>query len=153
VLKGSMIFTSDLARALTIHPRIDFMAISTFESGRRVRIVKDLSLDVSGADVVLVEDVIDTGLSGNFLLTELERRGPRSITVCTLVDKPARRLLPLHLDHVGVEVDDDYLIGYGLDFAGRYRNLDVLAAADLGRLTADPDCYRAWAYPRSAEHG
>lgn len=150
ILKGSMIFTSDLARALPFHPLIDFMAISSYEEGQQAQVVKDLTLDVGGADVVLVEDVIDTGLSVQFLLSELQRREPRSLTVCTLVDKVDRRLLPVQIDHVGVATDEDFVIGYGLDFAGRYRNLDLLAAADLGRLTADPDCYQSWAYSRSA---
>jgi hypoxanthine phosphoribosyltransferase len=149
VLKGSMIFTSDLVREISFHPLIDFIAVSSFSGGDRVRIVKDLNLDVRDLDVVLVEGIVDTGLSLQYLLGELEGRGPASLRVCTLVDKPHRRLLPIEIDHVGLTVDDDFLIGYGLDFAGRYRNLDVLAAADLELLAADPDCYRAWAYGES----
>jgi hypoxanthine phosphoribosyltransferase len=156
VLKGSLIFTSDLARRLTFHPLFDFMAVSSYESGRRVHLVKDLTSDITGADVVLCEDVIDTGLSLQYLLGELAARGPRSLSVCAFVDKPHRRLLPVSVDHVGVTSDADFLIGYGLDFAGRYRNLDRLAVGDLTALTEDPDCYRDWAYgkrPRGREDG
>ncbi|MBK5221523.1 MAG: hypoxanthine phosphoribosyltransferase [Acidimicrobiia bacterium] len=150
VLKGSLLFMSDLARAVDFLPLIDFLAVSPYPSGGgRVRLVKDLSLDVEGSDVVLVEDVIDTGLSLTFLRAELQRRGPRSVTVCALVDKPARRLVAVEVDHVGISVAADYVIGYGLDFAGRYRNLDLLAAADPRVLATDPDRYVEWAYSRT----
>lgn len=151
VLKGSLIFTSDLARRLPFNPRIDFVAMSTFEGGGRARLVKDLSLDIEGAQVVLVHDAIDSGLSTSFLLGALARHRPRSLSVCTLIDKPAHRLVPLTIDHVGITVDDDFLIGYGLDFAGRYRNLGVIAAADPDRLSLDPDCYADWAHGRAPE--
>ena len=151
VLKGSLIFTSDLCRALTSRPLIDFVAISPYVSGERVRIVKDITLDIEGAAVVLVHDIIDTGLSTSFLVGELARHNPRSLSVCTLIDKPTRRLVPVDIDHVGIEVDDDFLIGYGLDFAGRYRNLGFIAAADPARLSLDPDCYRPWAYPMRSD--
>ncbi len=149
VLKGSLIFTSDLARRLRFNPRIDFVAMSTFEGGGRARLVKDLSLDIEGAKVVLVHDAIDTGLSTSFLLDELARHRPSSLSVCTLIDKPAHRLVPLRIDYVGVTVEDDFLIGYGLDFAGRYRNLGLIAAADPDRLSLDPDCYVEWAHRRN----
>lgn len=147
VLKGSLIFASDLIRAMPVHPLIDFIAISPYVSGERVRVVKDIGIDIEDAPVVLVHDVIDTGLSSSFILGELARYGPRSLSVCTLIDKPARRLVPVEIDHRGLEVDDDFLIGYGLDFAGRYRNLNVIAAADIARLSHDPDCYQRWAHP------
>jgi hypoxanthine phosphoribosyltransferase len=140
VLKGSVPFLADLARALTIAPLIDFLAVSPYAEGTgRVRIVKDLDLDVTGRAVVLVEDVVDTGLTTTYLLGELGRRGARSVEVCALVDKVRRRLVPVPLRWVGFAVEHDYLVGYGLDHAERYRNLPVLAAADLGVLRADPD--------------
>lgn len=145
-LPGALIFASDLIRALRIHPHVDVVAVSPFEPGARAVLLEAPSLELGGAAVVLLTDVIDTAMSLQFLLDDLARRGVASTTVCTLVDKPRRRLVPVEPHHVGVTVDDDFLIGYGLDFAGWYRNLPVLAAGDLRRLTDDPSCYRSWAY-------
>jgi hypoxanthine phosphoribosyltransferase len=142
VLKGSLIFLADLVRSLTILPDIDFLAISRYEpDSGRVRLVKDLDTDIAGRDVLLVEDIVDTGLSLGYLLGELRRREPLSLEVCTLLDKSARRILPTPLAYVGFEVPDVFVLGYGLDFAGRYRNLDVVVAGDIDALTADPDIY------------
>jgi len=142
VLKGSLPFLADLARGLTIRPTIDFLAISRYEpDSGRVRLVKDIDTDIAGRDVLLVEDVVDTGLSLGFLLGELRRRDPASVEVCTLLDKSARRILPTPLRFVGFEVPDVFVLGYGLDFAGRYRNLDLIVAGDITVLTADPDAY------------
>ena len=144
VLKGSVLFLADLVRA--VDPRIpvevDFLAISSYapDTGR-VRIVKDLDADVHGRDVVLVEDIVDTGLTLAYILGELQRRGPRSLEVCALFDKTARRILPTPLRFVGFEVPDDFLLGYGLDHAERYRNLDCVMAGDLAALQADPDAH------------
>lgn len=149
VLKGSIIFLADLVRALTVQPVVDFLAISRYEpDSGRVRVVKDLDRDIAGRHVVLVEDVVDTGLSLGFLLGELRRRQPASLEVCTLLDKRARRILPTPLGFVGFEVPDVFVLGYGLDFAGRYRNLDVIVAGDLAVLTADPDAYVPQLYGR-----
>ena len=140
VLKGSVPFLADLARALTIAPVIDFLAVSPYAEGTgRVRIVKDLDLDVTGRAVVLVEDVVDTGLTTTYLLGELRRRGARSVDVCALVDKVRRRVVPVPLRWVGFAVEEDYVVGYGLGHAERYRNLPLVAAADLAALRADPD--------------
>lgn len=142
VLKGSLLFVSDLVRCLTVQPVVEFLAISRYEpDSGRVRILKDLDLDVTGRDVILVEDIVDTGLTLGFLLGELERRSPASLEVCTLLDKRVRRILPVPLAYVGFEVPDVFVLGYGLDFAGRYRNLDMLIAADAVALTAEPDAY------------
>jgi hypoxanthine phosphoribosyltransferase len=142
VLKGSVIFLADLVRRMTVHPVVDFLAVSSYEEGSpRVQIMKDLDLDIAGRDVVLVEDVIDTGLSLTWLLEELARREPRSIEVCAFVDKPARRIVPVAVRWIGLTVDEPYVCGYGLDVAERYRNLDVVAAADTTVLGADPDAY------------
>jgi hypoxanthine phosphoribosyltransferase len=139
VLKGSMIFLADLVRSLTILPTVDFLAISRYEpDSGRVRLVKDLDTDIAGRHVLLVED---TGLSLGYLLGELRRREPTSLEVCTLLDKSVRRILPTPLAFVGFEVRDVFVLGYGLDFAGRYRNLDVVVAGDIDALTADPDVY------------
>ncbi len=142
VLKGSVPFLADLARALTIRPRFDFLALSAYapDSGR-VRIVKDLDLDVAGCDVVLVEDIVDTGLTLNFLRRELGRRDPRSVRVCTLLDKRVRRIVPVDVEHIAFEIADEFVVGYGLDFAGRYRNLASVWAGDLAALRADPDAH------------
>jgi hypoxanthine phosphoribosyltransferase len=151
VLKGSVIFLSDLARAVRVPAAVDFLAISTYEpDSGRVRIVKDLDTDIGGRHVVLVEDIIDTGLTVGFLLGELRRRQPASLAVCTLLDKAARRILPLPIDFVGFEVPDVFVLGYGLDFAGRYRNLELLAAGDMEVLARDPDAYVPQLYPASA---
>jgi hypoxanthine phosphoribosyltransferase len=119
---------------------IDFLAVSPYAEGTgRVRIVKDLDLDVTGRAVVLVEDVVDTGLTTTYLLGELRRRGARSVDVCALVDKVRRRVVPVPLRWVGFAVEEDYVVGYGLGHAERYRNLPLVAAADLAALRADPD--------------
>jgi hypoxanthine phosphoribosyltransferase len=140
VLKGSVPFLADLVRALTVAPVVDFLAVSPYVEGTgRVRIVKDLDLDVAGRAVVLVEDVVDTGLTTTYLVGELGRRGARSVDVCALVDKVRRRVVPVPLRWVGFAVEDDYVVGYGLGHAERYRNLPLVAAADLAALGADPD--------------
>jgi len=149
VLKGSVPFLADLVRALTIVPHVDFLAISAYapETGR-VRIVKDLDADIAGRDVVLVEDIVDTGLTLTYLLGELARRGPRSLEVCALLDKVTRRIVPTPVRFVGFTVGDDFVVGYGLDFAERYRNLELVAAGDLAALRADPDAHVDQFYAR-----
>jgi hypoxanthine phosphoribosyltransferase len=151
VLKGSVVFLADLLRAMTIRPVVDFLAISTYAPGSgRVRLVKDLDVDIGGRHVVLLEDIVDTGLSLAFLRAELARREPATLAVCTLLDRPARRILPAQLDYTGFQVPDVFVLGYGLDFAGRYRNLDLLAAGDVEALAADPDVYVDELYGRGA---
>jgi len=149
VLKGSLFFLADLVRRLTVPCEVDFLGISAYAEGTgRVRITKDLDHDVHGRSVVLVEDVVDTGLTCTYVLGELRRRGPASVEVCTLFDRRSRRIVPVELRFVGFEIGDDLLVGYGLDVAGRYRNLPAVAAADPGRLAADPDAYVADLYGR-----
>ena len=149
VLKGSVIFLADLVRRMTVHPVVDFLAVSSYVAGApRVQIMKDLDTDLAGRDVVLVEDVIDTGLSLSWLLEELGRREPRSLEVCAFLDKPGRRIVPVDVRWVGLSVDEPYVCGYGLDVAERYRNLDVVAAADTTVLSADPDAYVEALYRR-----
>ncbi len=142
VLRGSVPFLADLVRAMTIHSVVDFVALTPYTPGTgRVRLLMDVSTDLADRDVVIVEDIVDTGLTSAFLLGELSRRGPRSLSICTFVDRPARRVVPIDLDHVGVEIPDKFVIGYGLDHQGRYRNLRVLATADTTILGEDPDAY------------
>jgi len=140
LLKGSLIFLADLVRAMTITPVVDFLAVTTYaEDTGRVRIVKDLDMDVTGRDVVLVDGVVDTGLTTTYLLAELRGRGPRSVEVCALLDKTARRVVPVDLRFVGLATEEPYAVGYGLDHSERYRNLDVLVPADPVALREDPD--------------
>jgi hypoxanthine phosphoribosyltransferase len=144
VLKGSIPFLADLVRAVdpAVDLSVDFLAISAYAAGTgRVRIVKDLEGDIWGRDVVLVEDIVDTGLTATYVLGELRRRGPRSVEVCTVLDKSVRRLVPVPLRFVGFEIGDDFVIGYGMDFGERYRNLDRIMAADQHGLRTDPDAY------------
>lgn len=149
VLKGSLPFLSDLIRRLTVPCRVDFLAISAYRAGTgRVRLVKDLEHDVAGLDVVLVEDIVDTGLTCTYVLGELERRQPASLEVCTLFDRRARRIVPVELRFVGLEAPDELLLGYGLDVEGRYRNLDFVAAGDREALRSDPDAHVEALYGR-----
>ena len=131
ILKGSVIFLADLMRTLTVPVNVDFMSITSFEKEGRpggvVRILKDLDLSVSGRDIVIVEDIIDTGLTAGYLVSTLEARKPGSLAICALLDRRVRRLVDLPLRYVGFDVPDDYLVGYGLDHRERYRNLPFLA--------------------------
>jgi hypoxanthine phosphoribosyltransferase len=149
VLKGSIFFLSDLVRHVVSPCEIDFLGISSYApSTGRVRVTKDLDHDVFGRDVVLVEDVVDTGLTCNYVLGELRRRGPRSLEVCTLFDRRTTRIVPVPIRYVGFEVSDDLLLGYGLDVAGRYRNLGFVAVGDRRALDGDPDAYVGDLYGR-----
>ncbi|MXY09586.1 MAG: hypoxanthine phosphoribosyltransferase [Acidimicrobiaceae bacterium] len=142
VLRGSVPFLADLVRVMTVPVSVDFMAITPYTPGSgRVRLLKDLDLDIAGRDAVIVEDIVDTGLSTAFLRRELERRNPRSVAVCTLLDRRIRRVVPVEIDFAGVEVADAFVVGYGLDHEGRYRNLRLIAAADVELLANDPDVY------------
>jgi hypoxanthine phosphoribosyltransferase len=148
VLKGSVPFLSDLCRALPIPVEVDFLAISAYTAGTgRVRLVKDLDTDICGRDVVLVEDIIDTGLTAAYLLRDLEGRRPRSLAVCALLDKAARRIVPTPVRFRGFEIGDEFVLGYGLDFADRYRNLDAVFAGDPEVLRRDPDAYVDQLFP------
>ena len=128
VLKGSLPFMADLMRQIELPLRIDLMEVSSYggtstESSGLVRILKDLSAPIDGRDVLLVEDIIDTGLTLNYLLRYLRGKNPKSIKVCSLLNKPARRLVEIQLDYVGFEIPDAFVVGYGLDFGEVYRNL------------------------------
>jgi hypoxanthine phosphoribosyltransferase len=130
VLKGSIIFLADLVRAMPIPLSIDLMEVSSYgastESSGQVRILKDLSTPIAGREVVVVEDIIDTGLTLNYLLRYLHDKGPASIRICCLLDKPARRLAEIEIEYRGFTIPDRFVIGYGLDYAERYRNLPYI---------------------------
>jgi hypoxanthine phosphoribosyltransferase len=143
VLKGSTLFLADLVRSMHMDMEVDFMSISAYgDSGGHsgvVRIIKDLERDIDGRDVVIVEDIVDTGLTLNYLRTTLTQRGARSLMAITLLDKVARRIVPVALEQKGFEIPDVFVVGYGLDFQGRYRNLrDIFAVRDIARLANDP---------------
>ncbi|MCE5257603.1 MAG: hypoxanthine phosphoribosyltransferase [Chloroflexi bacterium] len=130
VLKGGYVFLADLTRAMSINHAVDFMAISSYGSGAVssgvVRILKDLDRDISGRHVLLVEDIIDTGHTIAYILDNLRTRQPASLRVCTLLSKPSRREIPLPVDYIGFEIPNEFVIGYGLDYAERYRNLSYI---------------------------
>jgi hypoxanthine phosphoribosyltransferase len=144
VLKGGSVFLADLIREIRLPISIDYISISRYgaaaESMGRVRILKDLDQDVGGRDVLVVEDIVDTGLTLSYLISVLESRRPTSIEVCALLDKSVRRIAPLEIRYRGFECPDVFVVGYGLDFDERYRNLpDILAVQDISALMADPD--------------
>jgi hypoxanthine phosphoribosyltransferase len=142
VLKGSTMFLADLVRNMRVDVAVDFMSISSYVSAEQsgvVRIVKDLEQDIGGRDVVIVEDIVDTGLTLTYLRRTLSERKPASLIAVALLDKVARRIVPVRLEHSGFEIPDVFVVGYGLDFQARYRNVpDVLAVRDLARLANDP---------------
>ena len=139
ILKGSAMFLADLIRAMDIDVAVDFMSISSYSQSGVVRIVKDLDEDVRGRDVVIVEDIVDTGLSLNYLRKTLSQREPSSLRAATLLDKTARRIIPVPLKFSAFEIPDVFVVGYGLDYQGLYRNVpDILAVRDLARLANDP---------------
>jgi hypoxanthine phosphoribosyltransferase len=143
VLKGALLFLSDLARALRdVDVTVAFVAISRYapDSGR-VRILHDVDVDLTGRDVVLVEDLVDTGLTVGYLVRHLEAQGPRRVDVCTLLDRPARRILPVAVRYVGMEIPDVFVLGYGLHRADLYRNVPRIVVADRDVVAATPDSY------------
>ena len=128
VLKGSLPFMADLMRAIDIPVRIDLMEVSSYggsatESSGLVRILKDLSASIADEDVLIVEDIIDTGLTLNYLVRYLRGKNPASLRICTLLDKPARRLVEIPVDYIGFTIPDQFVVGYGLDYGELYRNL------------------------------
>lgn len=130
VLKGSFVFLADLMRTLTIPAQVDFMAVSTYGTGVRssgvVRITKDNDTDLEGKDLLIVEDILDTGRTLSYLTKLLADRGPASLKIATLLDKPLRRKVPIEPHYCGFEVPDAFLVGYGLDYAEKYRNLPYI---------------------------
>lgn len=141
VLVGSLPFLADLTRAVSVPVEVDFMGVSRFGEGGRIRLALDTAESVTDRHVVIVEDIVDTGLTLTVLRRMFEDRGAASVATVTLVDKTRRRLVDVPLEYRGFEVGDEYLVGYGLDWQGRYRNVSSLwAVLDLERLIDDPDC-------------
>jgi hypoxanthine phosphoribosyltransferase len=134
VLKGAVLFLADLMRSLTVPCEIDFMAVSSYgsstDSSGVVRILKDLDAPIEGRDAVLVEDIVDSGLTLHYLLRNLHARNPRSLEVCALLTKPERRRVELPIRYVGFEIPNRFAIGYGLDHAERFRNLPYVAVLE-----------------------
>ncbi len=149
VLKGALIFLSDLLRAVRAVPvQVDFISISRFapDSGR-VKILHDLRTDIGGLDVVVVEDIVDTGLTLTYLMQHLRERGPRSIEACALIDRPERRIVPIDVRYRGIEVAGDvFALGYGLHFRDLYRNLPFVVRGERDALLERPDRYVADLY-------
>ena len=131
ILKGASVFFVDLIREIDLPMTVDFMAISSYGSATKssgvVRILKDLDKPVNGKDVLIVEDIVDSGMTLSFLKENLLSRGAKSLKIATLLDKPERRRVPLHVDYFGFVIPDEFVVGFGLDYDERYRNLDSIA--------------------------
>ncbi len=139
VLTGSLMFHADLMRAVTIHCEADFLAVTRFGEGGRVRIAMDTASNLEGRHVLIVEDIIDTGLTLQVMRRTLEARDCKSVRTVTLLDKASRRIVDAPIEYRGFEVEDEFLLGYGLDWEGRFRNLRSLwAVLDLAAFAADP---------------
>ena len=130
VLRGSFVFMADLTRKIDLPCTVDFMAVSSYGKGTtssgQVQITKDLSDDIEGKDILVVEDILDSGNTLNYLMKLLQARHPASIRLCTLLDKPERRVVPVQADYVGFTIPDEFVVGYGLDYAEKYRNLPYI---------------------------
>jgi hypoxanthine phosphoribosyltransferase len=138
VLKGACIFLSDLVREINLETSIDFIAVSSYgknkESSGQVRLLKDLDSSIEGLNVIVVEDILDTGITLTYLLRVLEQRKPKSLRIAALLDKPSRRIKQVKADYIGFQIPNDFVVGYGLDYAERYRNLK-----DVCILTLPPE--------------
>jgi hypoxanthine phosphoribosyltransferase len=144
VLKGGAVFLADLMRHIDLPLETHFIAISRYgdaeESLGRVQVLLDIDADITARDVILVEDIVDTGLTSSYLLSTLRARGPATLEVCALLDKSVRRIVPVEVRYAGFDCPDRFVIGYGLDFRERYRNLpDILQVEDPRALSEDPD--------------
>ncbi len=147
LLKDSTFFLADLLRQISSPCVVDFLALSAYHPGeRRVRVMKDLDTDVAGREVVLVRDIVDTGLSVRYVLDLLRARGAQSIRLCALLDRHERHILPLEVDYCGAATDERFLVGYGLDLAERYRNLPAIYSVDPIALERDPESARLALY-------
>ena len=135
VLKGAYAFYADLARAIRIPMRVDFLVVTSYGSqsktSGRVKVITELTEDVKGKDLLLVEDIVDSGLTVRYLIKTLAKHKPRSIRVCTLLSKPDRRTIDVPLDYIGFKIPNKYVVGYGLDYQQKYRNLPYLAELNM----------------------
>lgn len=134
ILKGSVFFCCELAKRITIPVTLDFMSVSSYGdetvSSGRVKIVKDLDETLQGKDVIIIEDIIDSGRTLAFLYDLLKSKGPNSLKICTLLDKPDRRVTDVEVEYVGFEIPDEFVVGYGLDYAQKYRNLPYIGVVE-----------------------
>ena len=130
VLKGSYVFMADLTRRISIPCNVDFMVVSSYGKGTKtsgeVQIIKDIEQPIDGRDLLIVEDILDSGVTLNYLMQVLNARGARSIRLCTLLSKPSRRKVDVSVDYLGFEIPDEFVVGYGLDYAEKYRNLPYI---------------------------
>lgn len=135
VLKGGSFFLCELAKRITVPVSLDFMSVSSYggetKSSGVVKIVKDLDESIMGKDVLVVEDIVDSGRTLSYLMEMLKERGPASLRLCTLLDKPERRVVDVHVDYTGFQIPDEFVVGYGLDYAQRYRNLPYIGIVDF----------------------
>ncbi|MGN0311493.1 MAG: hypoxanthine phosphoribosyltransferase [Lachnospiraceae bacterium] len=135
VLKGGVFFMCELAKRISVPVSMDFMSVSSYgndtKSSGVVKIIKDLDEPIEGKDVLVVEDIIDSGRTLSYLLENLKNRNPNSLHLCTLLDKPERRVKPVHVDYTAFEIPDEFVVGYGLDYAQRYRNLPYIGVVEL----------------------
>ena len=128
ILKGASVFVSDLIRKIDLDVNIDFMSVSSYGT---VKILKDLDVDIAGKNVLIVEDIIDSGLTLSNLVKELQIRNPKSLKLCTLLDKPERRTSNIPVDYVGFVIEDKFIVGYGIDWAEKYRNLPYIGSVTV----------------------
>ena len=135
VLKGGSFFMCELAKRITVPVSLDFMSVSSYggdtKSSGVVKIVKDLDEPLQGKNVIVVEDIVDSGRTLSYLLEMLKKRGPKSMALCTLLDKPERRVVDVHVDYTGFDIPDEFVVGYGLDYDQRYRNLPYIGIVHL----------------------
>jgi hypoxanthine phosphoribosyltransferase len=135
VLKGGSFFLCELAKRITIPVSLDFMSVSSYGGGTAssgiVKIVKDLDESLEGKEVIIVEDIVDSGRTLSYLIEMLKKRGPKSLALCTLLDKPSRRVIEVPVDYTGFEIPDEFVVGYGLDYDQRYRNLPYIGVVEF----------------------
>ena len=135
VLRGGVFFTCELAKRITVPVSIDFMSVSSYgndtKSSGIVKVVKDLDDSIVGKDVLVVEDIVESGRTLRYLLDNLKARGPKSLVLCTLLDKPDRRVVDVDVDYTGFQIEDKFVVGYGLDYAQKYRNLPYIGVVEL----------------------
>ena len=135
VLKGGVFFMCELAKRVTVPVSMDFMSVSSYGDGTQssgiVKIAKDLDESLEGKDVIVVEDIVDSGRTLYYLLDILRKRGPKSMKLCTLLDKPDRRVRDVHVDYVGFNIPDEFVVGFGLDYAQKYRNLPYIGSVEM----------------------
>ena len=135
VLKGGSFFMCELAKRITVPVSLDFMSVSSYGSSTKssgvVKIVKDLDEPLKDKDVIIVEDIVDSGRTLSYLMDMMRDRGPRSLALCTLLDKPDRRVVEVHVDYTGFQIPDEFVVGYGMDYAQKYRNLPYIGVVEF----------------------